>query len=172
MSDSITTAIYPGTFDPITNGHIDIIKRGLLLFDKIVVAVAQNSSKQPIFTLEERCSITADVLKDFPNVSIIAVDGLLIETARKINASAIIRGLRTVTDFEYEFQMAMMNKRMNPDIETVFLMTGESVFFVHSKTIKEVLSYGGTTNGLLPAEVEILVKQRLEKRKKKCDEAK
>lgn len=158
-------AIYPGSFDPMTNGHVDIIKRGLRLFDKVIVAVGQNASKQAFFTAKERATMITDVLceiVDIARIEVICFSGLLITCAKDNNASVILRGLRTTTDFEYEFQMAMMNNHLgHNDVETLFFMTGESVFFVHSNTIKDVLRLGGDTKGLIPKLVYKRFKERL-----------
>ncbi len=161
MTKEPRIAIYPGSFDPVTNGHLDIINRGLSQFDKVVVGVAKDTGKNHLFNLEERFNMLEELLKDTPNVEVAAFSGLTVAFAQKHNASAIIRGLRTVTDFEYEFQMAMMNKRLDNDIETFFLMSGEAVFFIHSQTIKDVISLGGETKGFLPSFIEKKVRERL-----------
>lgn len=161
MPEKLNTAIYPGSFDPMTFGHLDIIDRGLKIYDKIYVAVARNVGKTPLFTIEERTAMVKEELKNHPNVEVVMLSGLLVDFAKALNAKSIIRGLRTVTDFEYEFQMAMMNKRLNPNIETVFLMTGETVFFVHSSTLREILSLGGNFEGLLSPRIAEKVKERV-----------
>lgn len=144
------TAIYPGSFDPLTNGHVDIIKRGLKLFDKIIVAILVNPSKQPLFSVEERVELIRDSMKGIPNIEIDSFGGLLIDYARKKKVSAILRGMRAVSDFENEFQMAMMNRKLNRDIQTIFLMTGLRWLFISSSTIKEVASFGGDVANMVP----------------------
>ena len=150
----MSLAIYPGTFDPITNGHLDLVDRGLRIFNKIIIAVAPSQKKQPLFTLEERISIIREVVKDCKNVSVEAFNGLLVEYARNSGAVAIIRGLRAVSDFEYELQMALMNRRLDMNIETVFMMPSEEYSFLTSTIIKEVASFGGSVKGLVPECVE------------------
>jgi pantetheine-phosphate adenylyltransferase len=142
--------IYPGTFDPITNGHLDLIQRGLRIFDHIIVAVAEGSFKKTIFTVEERLEMIREALADKPNVSIDSFQGLLVDYAKSKNARVVLRGLRAVTDFEYEFQMAMMNRRLEPEIETVFLMTGLRWVFLSSSILKEAAVHGGNIEGMVP----------------------
>jgi pantetheine-phosphate adenylyltransferase len=137
------TAIYPGTFDPITNGHSDIIERASRLFDKVVVAVAANPRKSPVFGLAERVKLVSEVLQDFPNVEVLEFDTLLVDFTRECGASVILRGLRAVSDFEYEFQLAGMNRRLAPDVETMFLTPAEQFTFISSSLVKEVSSLGG-----------------------------
>jgi pantetheine-phosphate adenylyltransferase len=137
------TAIYPGTFDPITNGHSDIIERASRLFDKVVVAVAANPRKSPVFGLAERVKLVSEVLQDFPNVEVLEFDTLLVDFTRECGASVILRGLRAVSDFEYEFQLAGMNRRLAPDIETMFLTPAEQFTFISSSLVKEVSDLGG-----------------------------
>lgn len=153
-------AIYPGTFDPITNGHLDLIQRGLRIFDHIIVAVAENPGKKPLFTVAERLEMIRAALKDTPNVTIDTFNGLLVEYVRRQNARVILRGLRAVTDFEYEFQMAMMNRRMEPEIETVFLMTGLRWVFLSSRIIKEAAVHGGNIEGMVPEFVHQKLKEK------------
>jgi len=143
-------AIYPGTFDPITNGHLDLIQRGLRIFDHIIVAVAENPGKNPLFTVEERLEMIRIALKDTHNVTIDTFGGLLVDYVMSQNSRVVLRGLRAVTDFEYEFQMAMMNRRMEPEIETVFLMTGLRWVFLSSRIIKEAAVHGGNIQGMVP----------------------
>lgn len=144
------TAIYPGTFDPITNGHCDIIGRGLKLFDRVIVAIATDGSKDPLFTVEERLEMLRETLKDMPNVETDCFDGLLVDYVVKRGADTILRGLRAVSDFEYEFQMALMNRKLNKNVQTVFLMTGLRWIFISSSIIKEAAQFGGETRGMVP----------------------
>jgi len=153
-------AIYPGTFDPITNGHLDIIERAAPLFDEIIVAIACDSTKTTIFSLQERMEMVKEITKNYSNVKVEKFSGLLVDYARKKNASIIIRGLRAVSDFEHEFQMASLNKRLNPDIETLFMMTDESNFFLSSTVIKEIAKLGGSVGKFVPKIVEERLKQR------------
>ncbi|MBW1992165.1 MAG: pantetheine-phosphate adenylyltransferase [Deltaproteobacteria bacterium] len=153
-------AIYPGTFDPITNGHLDLVRRGLRIFDHIIVAVAESSGKNPLFTVEERLEMIRIALEDTPNVTIETFSGLLVDYVRSRNAQVVLRGLRAVTDFEYEFQMAMMNRRMEPGIETVFLMTGLRWVFLSSRIIKEAAVHGGNIEGLVPEFVHQKLKEK------------
>jgi pantetheine-phosphate adenylyltransferase len=152
MNDVV--AIYPGSFDPLTNGHVDIIQRGSRLFDRIVVAILLNIEKAPLFTVAERVAIARDVFREWPNVEVDTFDGLLVDYARRRKASVIVRGLRAVSDFEYEMQMALMNRRLNPDVETVFMMPAEPYTYVSSRLVKEVVALGGSVKGLVPATVE------------------
>jgi pantetheine-phosphate adenylyltransferase len=152
MSDSV--AIYPGSFDPLTNGHVDIIQRGARIFDRIVVAMLVNIEKSPLFTVPERVDIARAVSRGWPNVEVDTFDGLLVDYARRKKATAIVRGLRAISDFEYEMQMALMNRRLNPDVETVFMMPAEPYTYVSSRLVKEVVALGGTVTGLVPEIVE------------------
>jgi len=146
------TAIYPGTFDPITNGHLDIIERGVRLFDRIIVALLHNTEKQPLLPLAERQEIVRAVVTRFPNVTVETFDGLLVDYCRARGARAIVRGLRALSDFEYEFQMALMNRRLEPGVETVFMMPSEAWSYVSSRLVKEVARLGGDVSGLVPKE--------------------
>ena len=148
------TAIYPGSFDPVTNGHIDIVERGLKLFDKIIVAILYNPNKASLFNLEERLEMLKDCLKKFKNVEIDNFDGLLVNYAAQRKANAILRGLRAMSDFEYEFQMALMNRRLNREVQTVFLMTGLRWIFTSSSIIKEAIQFGGNIDGMVPSLVQ------------------
>ena len=143
-------AVYPGTFDPITNGHLDVIRRCLSLFDRVIVSVAHREEKDPLFSVEERVEILKEALKDMKGVEVDHFDGLLVDYVRKKGAKAIIRGLRAVSDFEYEFQMALMNRRLDPRIETVFLTPSEEHSFLSSSLVKEVASLGGDVESLVP----------------------
>jgi len=149
-----TVAIYPGTFDPLTNGHVDIITRGARLFDRIIVAVLVNAEKSPLFTMPERVEIARAVFNLLPNVEVDTFDGLLVDYVERRGAQVIVRGLRAVSDFEFEFQMALMNRRLNDKIETVFMMPAEQYSYISSRLIKEVFSLGGRVHGLVPDTVE------------------
>lgn len=146
-------AIYPGSFDPLTNGHLDIIERGCRLFDEVVVAILVNQSKQSLFSVEERLEIIRQVAPH-PNVKVDTFDGLLVNYAAAQGACAVIRGIRAVSDYEYELQMALMNRRLEPNVETVFLMSTDVYSYVSSRLVKEVASLGGDVSGLVPAVVE------------------
>jgi len=146
-------AVYPGSFDPITNGHVDLIQRALKIFDRIIVAVATNAFKQSMFTIEERMGMCQESLAGYPQVSVDTFDGLLVKYAKAQKARAILRGLRAVTDFEYEFQLAMMNRRLEPEVETVFLMTGLRWIFLSSSILKEAAIHGGDVEGMGPESV-------------------
>ena len=152
-----TLAVYPGSFDPLTNGHVDIITRGARLFDRIVVAVLVNAEKAPLFSKDERVEIARAVFASQPNVEVDTFDGLLVDYVERRGAQAIVRGLRAISDFEFEFQMALMNRRLNPKIETVFMMPAEQYTYISSRLIKEVFMLGGRVDGLVPD----LVQQRL-----------
>ena len=157
-------AIYPGSFDPLTFGHIDIIERSVRLFDTVIVALLTNPRKTPLFTVEERVEIMQAILKPrFPTVEIEVFHGLLVDYAMHKNANAIVRGIRAVTDFEYEFQMALMNRRLAPTIETVFMMPAENYSYLSSKLVKEIAELGGNVSGLVPEIVEKRLKQRFKK---------
>jgi pantetheine-phosphate adenylyltransferase len=147
-------AVFPGSFDPLTNGHVDIIERGSRIFDRIIVAVAVNAEKVPLFSVDERVAIIREVFRNQPIVVVDTFNGLLVDYARSRGASAVIRGLRAVSDFEYEFQMALMNRRLNHDLETVFLMPDEKYTYTSSRLIKEVFMLGGEVSGLVPPMVE------------------
>lgn len=147
-------AVYPGSFDPTTNGHLDIVKRSGLLFDKVIVAVLNNPNKKPLFSVEERVDILRRTCKDIENVEIDCFSGLLIDYAKSKNACAIVKGLRAVSDFEYELQMAHMNKKLNPNIETIFIMTNSRYSYLSSSLVKEVARFGGCIKGLVPEIIE------------------
>ena len=147
------TAIYPGTFDPITNGHVDLVERGARLFDKFVVAVAPNPGKNPLFTLEERVALVGSVLDYMDNVEVRSFKGLLVDFATEIGAGVIVRGLRAVSDFEYEFQLAGMNRRLRPSVETVFLTPAEQHAFLSSSMVREIAMLGGDVSGFVDAKV-------------------
>lgn len=158
MSERI--AIYPGTFDPLTNGHMSIINRALQLFDKLIVAILINPHKAPLFTLEERIDMLNEVLCDKPNVEVDTFNGLLVDYAVKKNSSVIVRGLRALSDFEYEFQLALMNRKLNRDIQSIFLMTDYKWFYISSTIIKEAARYGGDIEGLVPSIVSKKLKEK------------
>lgn len=147
-------AVYPGSFDPITNGHLDIIHRALEFVDRLVIAILVNPEKEAFFTVEERVDLIRKVVEVNHRVQIDQFDGLLVEYAKKLQARIILRGLRAVTDFDYEFQMALMNRRLEPQIETVFLVPAEQYTYVSSRLVKEIVSLGGTVKGLVPPAVE------------------
>jgi pantetheine-phosphate adenylyltransferase len=157
---SEVVAIYPGSFDPLTNGHIDIIHRGARLFDRIVIAVLINLEKAPLFTVPERVSIARHVFDGWANVEVDTFDGLLVEYARRKRASVIVRGLRAVSDFEYEMQMALMNRRLNGEVETVFMMPAEPYTYVSSRLVKEVVALGGSVHGIVPEIVEMRLREK------------
>jgi len=146
-------AVYPGTFDPITNGHADIMRRSLNIFDRVVVALAENVRKKPLFTIEERKTMIAEALDGDPRVEVDVFQGLLIDYARRRQAGVVIRGLRALADFEYEFQQAHMNRHLAPEVETLFLMTNEESFFVSSSLVKEVALMGGDVSRMVPPSV-------------------
>jgi len=156
-------AIYPGTFDPITNGHIDLVKRGLSIFDGVIIAVAASPKKQPLFGINERLRLIKGAVKGLKNVKVEAFIGLLVEYVKAKRGVALIRGLRAVSDFEYELQMALMNRRLDRDIETVFMMPSEEYTFLTSTIIKEVASLGGSIKRLVPEIVEKALKEKFKK---------
>jgi pantetheine-phosphate adenylyltransferase len=160
-----TLAVYPGSFDPLTNGHVDIITRGARLFDHIVVAILVNAEKAPLFDRAERVEIARSVFKDMPNVEVDTFEGLLVDYVARRNAQVIVRGLRAVSDFEFEFQMALMNRRLNDKIETVFMMPAEQYSYISSRLIKEVFTLGGRVHGLVPDTVEERLRQKVVKQK-------
>lgn len=156
-------AVYPGSFDPITNGHVDIIQRGLTIFDKILVAVLENPKKTPLFSTKERIDMIQEVFSDQKKIEVKAFDGLLVEFAKKNNAKIVIRGLRAISDFEYEFQMALMNRKLNPEIETFFMMPNVSYTFLSSKLVKEIFMLGGCLKDLVPNYVEKNLREKFKK---------
>ena len=156
----MTIAVYPGSFDPVTNGHLDVIKRGSELFGQVIVGVLHNSSKSPLFSDEERVNILKEATKNLPNVKIVSFSGLSVDFARKYNAKAIIRGLRAITDFEYELQMAQTNRVLAPDIDTTFLTTSLEYAYLSSTTVKEVAAFGGDISKFVPPFVMDAVHQK------------
>jgi pantetheine-phosphate adenylyltransferase len=147
------TALYPGTFDPPTNGHLDLIQRGARLFDHLIVAILNNPGKDPLFTVEERAEMLRESISGMSNVSVATFDGLMVDFARQQGANAVLRGIRAISDYEYEFQMALMNRRLAPEIETVFLQPAGRYSFVSSRMLKEVFAFGGDVSGLVPPNV-------------------
>jgi pantetheine-phosphate adenylyltransferase len=154
-------AIYPGSFDPITNGHLDLIERGSRLVDKLIVAILRNETKQPLFTVEERVEMLREVVGVYPNVEVDSFHGLLVDYARERNATVLMRGIRAISDYVDELQMTLMNRRLNPEVETIFLMAGEAYSFISSRLVKEVISLGGSISGLVPPTVEIRLRDRI-----------
>ena len=147
-------AVFPGSFDPITNGHLDIVDRGLAVFDRVRMAILMNPEKRPLFSVEERVALIREAYRGNPRVEVDTFSGLLVDYARRVGASVIIRGIRAISDFEYEFQMALMNRRLDPRIETVFMMPAESYSYVSSRLVKEVFQLGGRVTELVPPIVE------------------
>ena len=153
-------AIYPGTFDPVTNGHLDLIERGAKIFDRLTVSILRNLDKDPLFSIDERVEMLREVTRPWPNVEVDVFSGLLVEYAQLRDANVILRGIRAVSDYEYELQMALMNRRLNPSVETVFLLASEAHSFISSQLVKEVASLGGNVAGLVPPAVEERMKRR------------
>jgi pantetheine-phosphate adenylyltransferase len=154
-------ALYPGTFDPITNGHLDLIQRGSALFDKLIVGILRNEEKKVLFSVADRIEMLNEVTCGLPNVEVGSFDGLLVDYAAECGASVILRGIRAVSDYEYELQMALMNRRLKPEIETVFLMASEAHSFISSRLVKEVIRLGGNISGLVPPSIEGRLRKRL-----------
>lgn len=157
-------AIYPGSFDPITSGHLDVIERASRLCDRLIVSILRNEAKSPLFSVEERMKMLTEVTGRYANVEVDCFDGLLADYAVRRGARVIIRGIRAISDYEYELQMALMNRRLQPDIETVFLLAGEQYSFISSKLVKEIISLGGNIAGLVPPTVEKRLRERLKKK--------
>jgi pantetheine-phosphate adenylyltransferase len=154
-------ALVPGSFDPVTNGHWDIISRAASMFDDVLIGVARNSTKTPLFTVEERIEMLREVCAECANVTVTTFEGLLVDFARQNGVTAIVKGLRAVSDFEYELQMALMNRRLQPEIETLFLMTGAEYSYLSSSIVKEIARLGGAVEGLVPACVEQRLRQKV-----------
>ena len=159
-----TRAVYPGSFDPLTNGHLDLIERSLRIFDELIVAVVTNPAKMALFTDAERVEMIREATRGLGEIDVVIFDGLLVDLVARMGARAIIRGLRAVSDFEYEFQMALMNRKLREEIETVFLMPHEAYSYISSRLIKEVAGYGGSVTGLVPVGVEKRLAERLPRR--------
>lgn len=155
------TAIYPGSFDPLTNGHLAIIQRGLKVFDRLIVAVSNNPEKKPLFTADERKAMIAEAVGDDPRIEVDSHDSLLVEYVRRKGIHTVLRGLRAVSDFEFEFQIANMNRHLMPDLETVFVMTGEDYFFVSARLVREVATFGGDVSAFVPPNVLAALKAKL-----------
>jgi pantetheine-phosphate adenylyltransferase len=155
-------AIYPGSFDPPTNGHLDLIERGSNIFDELVVAILRNADKTPLFSVGERRRMLEDLTSDFKNVRVDVFDGLTVEYAARVKASAVLRGIRALSDYEYELQMAMMNRKLRPDLETVFMMPAEQYSYLSSRLVREVARLGGAISGLVPEMVEQRLKEKLD----------
>ena len=157
------TAIYPGSFDPVTKGHLDIIERSARIFDRVVVAVLENGAKIPSFTFEERVEMLKTAARGFPNVEVKSFDGLLVDFVRRENASVIVKGLRAVSDFEYEFQMALLNRKIAPEIETMFLTTSDKYCFLSSSIVRDIARHGGNLDEFVPAELVDYIREKLSK---------
>jgi pantetheine-phosphate adenylyltransferase len=160
------TAIYPGSFDPLTNGHLDVVQRAAKLFDRVVMAVAKNEGKHPSFTLEERHALVKEAVKHLPNVETDSFDGLLVDYVVSKQAQAIVRGLRAVSDFEFEFQLALMNRKLNENIETIFMMPKDTYTFLSSRIVKEIARLGGDVSQFVPANVRIMLARKFPGAKK------
>ncbi|MCQ4688778.1 pantetheine-phosphate adenylyltransferase [Clostridium sp. SL.3.18] len=157
--------IYPGSFDPVTYGHLDVIERSSKLVDELIVGVLNNKAKSPLFSAEERVRMLNEVTKDMPNVTVVPFEGLLVDFARKMDAGLVIRGLRAITDFEYELQMSQTNHKMEPDVETVFLTTSLDYSYLSSTTVKEVAAFGGDISQFVPGIVADLIEEKMNKRR-------
>jgi pantetheine-phosphate adenylyltransferase len=155
-------AIYPGSFDPITNGHLDLVQRGARMFDTLIVAILRNDSKLPLFSVEERMEMLREVVRPYSNVEVDCFDGLLVDYAAERSATVLLRGIRAISDYEYELQMALMNRRLRPTIETVFMMAHEAYSFISSRLVKEVFRLGGNISGLVPPTVEARMHDRMQ----------
>ena len=155
------TAIYPGSFDPLTNGHLDVIERAVKLFDRVVVAVAKNEDKQPLFSLDERVGLVREAIKHIPNAEVDSFDRLLVDYVNQRNAQAIVRGLRAISDFEFEFQLALMNRKLNEKVETIFMMPKDTYTFLSSRIIKEIARLGGDIHSFVPVHVRTALLEKL-----------
>jgi len=161
------TAIYPGSFDPLTNGHLDLIYRAARLFDRVIVAVAASEGKNPLFSLDERIALLRRVVMTVPNVEVDSFTGLLVDYVEKHQGEAVIRGLRAVSDFEFEFQLALMNRKLNPRVETIFMMPKEAYTFLSSRLVKEIAQLGGDVSGFVPAPVKAALGRKLRQIKRR-----
>ena len=159
-------AIYPGSFDPVTNGHLDVIRRSSKMVDELIVGVLNNNAKMPLFSAEERVKMLKEVTKDIPNVRIYPFDGLLIDFAAKMEAGVVIRGLRAITDFEYELQMSQTNHKLNPDVETIFLTTSIEYSYLSSTNVKEIASYGGDITQFVPEAIVGKLEQKMKEKRR------
>jgi pantetheine-phosphate adenylyltransferase len=155
------TVIYPGTFDPITNGHLDLITRATVLFARVIVAVAKNEDKHPLFSHEERINLVKEAIKNLPQVEVTGFDGLLVDFVRKKRGQAVLRGLRAVSDFEFEFQLALMNRKLDPNFETIFMMPNEEYTFLSSRMVKEIAKLGGNISQFVPQHVSVALRKKL-----------
>ena len=158
---NLVRAIYPGSFDPLTNGHLDLIERGSKIFEELIVAILRNSEKDPLFTLPERKEMLQEMVKHYPNVRVDSFEGLLVDYAMKKNAKAVLRGIRAISDYEYELQMALMNRKLQPQLETVFMASGETYSYLSSRLVKEISRLGGSVRGLVPDLVEEKMREKL-----------
>jgi pantetheine-phosphate adenylyltransferase len=158
---NLVRAIYPGSFDPLTNGHLDLIERGSKIFEELIVAILRNSEKDPLFTLPERKEMLQEMVKHYPNVRVDSFDGLLVDYAMKKNAKAVLRGIRAISDYEYELQMALMNRKLQPQMETVFMASAETYSYLSSRLVKEIFRLGGSVRGLVPDLVEAKMREKL-----------
>jgi len=154
-------AIYPGSFDPITNGHLDLIQRGSRLFDRLIVSILRNETKSPLFSVQERMEMLCEVITEYPNVEVDSFNGLVVDYAEKRGAQVLMRGIRAISDYEYELQTASMNRRLRPELETVFLLANEAYSFISSRLVKEVFGLGGNISGLVPRSVEERLQRRM-----------
>jgi pantetheine-phosphate adenylyltransferase len=159
------TAVYPGSFDPITNGHLDVIQRAAKLFDRVIVAVAKNESKNPFFSMSQRQDLCAQAVSHLPNVTVDAFTGLLVEYMEKVQGDAVVRGLRAVSDFEFEFQLALMNRKLNERVETIFMMPKDTYTFISSRLVKEIARLGGDVSSFVPKTVQEALANRLNAKK-------
>jgi pantetheine-phosphate adenylyltransferase len=157
---NLVRAIYPGSFDPLTNGHLDLIERGSKIFDELIVGILRNAEKDPLFTLSERLEMLQEMVKDYKNVHVESFEGLLVEYAMQKRAKAVLRGIRAVSDYEYELQMALMNRKLQPQLETVFMMPAEAYSYLSSRLVKEVFRLGGSVRGLVPELVEERLREK------------